>query len=299
MNASIVGHCTFPEITPLYRTTSIITSILAVPLAITAVFGNLCIILALARNKRLQIQSNILLGSLCVTDLLIGMVVQPVFIARRVMELQEDVTASHCVLVDFHKYFSYLMAGSSIVNMALISLDRWFAICHPFKYQKYENKTRYVIIIILTWLAMTALLILPFTGAPAESLYAGAALFVGVSIIIIVACYTNIYLVVLRHKKKIHEQTVSQVEASETRTRRPVEKRRANTIAIIILGLFICYLPHGVIICVRSLRNDPMWVASRWGETFVLMNSSINPIVYCWRSTEIREAVKDMFQRKQ
>ena len=292
------SFCSTPEITSVYKTTAIITSTLAIPLSISATVGNFSIIMALIKNKRLQTQSNIILGSLCVTDLLIGVVVLPVFIARRMMEISHSVGRDYCILTDFHQYISYLMAGASIVTMALISLDRWFAICFPFKYQNNESKSRYIIIILIIWLIMIVLLLLPFIGVEQKALYLGAASFVGLSTIIIVVCYFNIYLVVLRHKRKIVAVSVSQVEASDMRTRRPAEKRRANTIAIVILFLIICYIPHGVIISIKSISKNSMYVASRWGELVVLMNGCINPVVYCWRSSDIRQELKGLFKWK-
>ncbi len=299
MNASSNTNteCLFQEMSSSYKATAIASTVIAIPLGLSAAIGNFCIIWVLIKNKPLHSQSNILLGSLCVTDLLIGLVTQPIFAARRILELQ-GMQNDYCILDQFHMYFSYLMAGSSIVNMAMISLDRWFAICHPFEYQRFENKRRYFAIITIVWMIIIFLILLPLVSEKI-SLYLGASISVGLSIIVIVVCYCLIYRVVLRHKKKIHhEQTVSQMAASDLRTGRPVEKRRANTIAIVILVLFICYIPHGVIICVKSVRDKPMLVASRWGEVFVLMNSSINPIVYCWKCSDIRNALKAMFGRE-
>ena len=289
--------CIIPNITERYRLTAILTSVLTIPLSVVTILGNLLVIIVLIRNKRIQSQSNILLGSLCLTDLIIGITGQPVYVARRILEINRETSTVYCTLQKVHIYFAYLGVGASITTLAIVSLDRWFAICRPFLYKQYQSKTKCLIVITIDWTVLVILMICPYIGLPSVGIYIGAAIIMVISILTIIACYINIYIVLLRHKRRISEQTaVSQVEPTEISNSRPAERRKTNTIAIIIATLFICYAPHIIIICIKSFTGRKLGVLSRIAEMIILMNSSINPIIYCLRSTEIKTALKEMFQ---
>ena len=298
MNNLELLTCSTLDITYSYKVTAIVTSVLTIPMAIIAILGNLLFIFLLIRNKRLRSQSNILLGSLCFTDLLIGFIGQPIFVARRILEIKETRPVVLCELQKVHIYFAYLGVGASVTTLAIVSLDRWFAICRPFLYQELQSTRKCVVIITADWVVLMLLMVSPYIAAPSFIIYIGASIVMMVSILTIIACYTNIYIVLLRHRKQISEQTtVSQAEPSEVRDRRPVEKRRTNTIAIIIVTLFACYAPHIITICMKSFTGRKLLIESRICETIIMMNSSINPVIYCLRSTEIKTAVKDLLHQ--
>ena len=56
-----------------------------------------------------------------------------------------------------------------------------------------------------------------------------------------------------------------------------------------------CYLPHGVAAALVSNNGLTSLVYQAWiyTATLVYFNSSLNPILYCWKLKEVRQAVKD------
>jgi len=58
------------------------------------------------------------------------------------------------------------------------------------------------------------------------------------------------------------------------------------------LTLVACYAPWGVVVVlfVNEIENDLAWLVT---ETLIYLNSSVNPILYCWKIREVRQAVKD------
>ena len=65
------------------------------------------------------------------------------------------------------------------------------------------------------------------------------------------------------------------------------------------LTLIACYLPHGIVDAFQahiglsaSLYNVRIYTA-----TLVLLNSSLNPILPCWKLNEVRQAVKDTIRQ--
>ena len=298
MNDLDLLACIIPEITDSYRITAIVTLALMIPISVVTIFGNVLVIIVLVKNKRIQTQSNILLGSLCLADLLIGIIGQPIFITRRFLEIDGDVSTAYCDLQKIHIYFAYLGVGASITTLAIVSLDRWFAICRPFVYHEFQSIGKCMVVITVDWVLLMVLMIIPYIGLASVAIYIGSSIVMVISILTIIACYINIYIVMLRHKKQISQQAaVSQAEPSAVTNGRPAERRKTNTIAIIIATLFACYAPHIVTICIKSFTGRRLQLESRVCELIILMNSSINPIIYCLRSTEIKTAVRKVIQQ--
>lgn len=290
-------NCSIPIVTEQYKLAAIFTLAVIIPLSVITIVGNVLVMAAILKTKRIQSQSNILLGSLCLTDFTVGLIVQPIFAVRRLLELNGDAGSAYCVMQKIHIYFAYLSVGASITTLAIVSLDRWFAICRPFVYKQRQSKTLCLVVLVVDWTLIAILLFIPYIGLPSIAIYIGAAVVTVTSIFLIIVCYINIFVVILRHKKRITEdQTISHVEGSDMRNDRPAERKKTNTIAILIGTLFVFYVPHIVTICMKSYTKRDLIIQSRIAELIVLANSSVNPIIYCLRSTEIKTAIKALLK---
>ena len=73
------------------------------------------------------------------------------------------------------------------------------------------------------------------------------------------------------------------------------EHKRANTIAILIFVAVLCYGPLAIIYVLRAIRGDTfeiVYIADPWADLILYVNSTINPIIYCLRARELRDAIK-------
>ncbi|CAH3132659.1 unnamed protein product [Porites lobata] len=63
--------------------------------------------------------------------------------------------------------------------------------------------------------------------------------------------------------------------------------------------LVLCYLPHGIVFILAVQRGISLSVhlALRWTLTLVYLNSSLNPLLYCWKIREVRQAVKGILRQ--
>ena len=73
-------------------------------------------------------------------------------------------------------------------------------------------------------------------------------------------------------------------------------KKTVSSIARVQLALVICYLPF--IICFFVTSNMKVWrdgarITWYFSATLVYLNSSLNPILSCWKIKEVRQVVKD------
>ena len=55
--------------------------------------------------------------------------------------------------------------------------------------------------------------------------------------------------------------------------------------------MILCYSPFSIVLIISGFTGVDLKVLQTFPFTVVLMNSSINPFLYCWRMTELREAV--------
>ena len=98
---------------------------------------NLLVMIAVKTKARLQRKSNIALTCLASTDLMVGLVAQPVLIVVMVnllKSLKEDTTIGVCSLQIAVKFFAYFFCFASFIHLFIITMDRCIAITYPFIY---------------------------------------------------------------------------------------------------------------------------------------------------------------------
>jgi len=65
------------------------------------------------------------------------------------------------------------------------------------------------------------------------------------------------------------------------------------------LTLVACYLPYDIVAALRAESGlfSSFHHARSYTITLVYLNSSLNPILYCWKIAEVRQAVKDTIRK--
>ncbi len=277
------------------KSTAYVTSVLGFLVATGAIIGNSVILFVLAKFERLQIPSNLLLGSLCVADLTTGVIVQPLSITRRMNEAYNN---HICTVRLVCAYFAFLCVVASIINVCMISIDRYLAITMPFWYQRRICNAKYVLIISILWVLIAVFALLPFTKAlTAKSFFNITFILMGLAIAMFLFAYSRIAVIVRTHRRKIrpsrHETITVDSTTGETFYMNK-ERKKAYTIAIIVSFALISYLPLAVMFILRGIIGDKIYlvcIADTWADFILHFNSLVNPMVYCFRSEEIRQAV--------
>lgn len=298
---SLQDFCVFLKVLRLHNITTGITataiasSVLNGLTAIIAVAGNSLMLYVFYSCKKLQTPSNLLLASLCITDLITGSIVQPLTIARRLIEA----TGAHnCVIRAVCAFHAFLCIGVSIQSIAVVSIDRCLAIKMPFQYANIASARRYLWVVGIYWLVWTSIATFPFLAVlDASQFFIVIATLICINIGIVLACYGQIFIVVLSHRKRIHEQTPQQKHLGKGVDNR---ENNTNTIAIVILVMLICYLPLLPLLAFRGIVGDHVhivYIFDAWVDVFVYACSSANPVIYWYRSKEIKSAVHGILRR--
>lgn len=195
---------------------SVITSILAV----SATLSNVLALYVFYKIARLRTLSNVLLMSLCITDVLTGIIVQPFFVIRRLHELnpQNDI----CTIRLIYVFFASLCAGASILTVGLVTIDRFVAITMPYRYLSFASAKLYITVTALIWMAWIIFVSLPFINALTTSQYNyGISTIYLIVIMTVIVSYLRIYRIVIEQRRKI-------AVASEVSERMTVKEVSSN-----------------------------------------------------------------------
>ena len=275
--------------------------------SITAILGNGLMLFLLATKPRLRCPSNVLIASLCITDFLVGLIVQPLHILFTVNEIHDK---HLCNVKLIYSYFAYLCGGASYLNISLISIDRWYAVCHPFRYVTKTTMKKYIISVVIVWFSWAIMTLLPFIDAIPLRMFNIVLLVTGVfGMVIISTCYYFIHKVAKDHKQKISASisfaippSVSfAISPSRSRVAMLREKWKSNAIAIVVVALLICYFPYTIcnLLGVFLDRNIALsYIAWNWTSLLVFINSSLNPVLYSTGNRDIRLAVAHEFRQR-
>lgn len=118
------------------------------------VFGNSLVILAVIRERYLHTATNYFITSLAVADCLVGLVVMPFSALYEVLENTWFFGTDWC---DIWRSLDVLFSTASILNLCVISLDRYWAITDPFSYPMRMTVKRAAGLIAAVWICSSAI----------------------------------------------------------------------------------------------------------------------------------------------
>ena len=256
---------------------------------------NVLVIVAVKTRRQLQTNYNVLLACLAVTDLLVGVFVQPIFAVALITVLKGSLTYYCQFFVTFSKLL-FIPFAASLFHLALLSAERYAAMKFPFRYPDVVT-LRIKIAVSFSWLACIVNA-LPYTGVIATVVGPIYFTFRVLSVVTIVYFHISVYIVTRRHEKQIQAEQVS----PEALAKFLKEKRGLNPTTIIIWVFLLCYLPFVVIGTVRgdllkkSLVSVTLSLLHPLLLSSSLINSLCNPLVYCFRNKEFRKVFIELLQ---
>ena len=118
------------------------------------IFGNLLVIIAVARERFLRSVTNYFIVSLAVADLVIGSVVMPFSIT---LELTAQIWPFGIDWCDLWHSVDVLASTASILNLSVIALDRYWAITDPISYPTRMSTARALWLIVAVWFCSAAI----------------------------------------------------------------------------------------------------------------------------------------------
>ena len=297
---SPVLKCDSPRIFGFSLSVIIINAVMA----FAAFLMNGLIILTFVRISSVRaLPSNVLILGLAISDSLVGAVAQPLYCVLLFVELKFGNAADISRTIgDIFHYTSYQLSSVSLFTLSAITADRFLAVHLHLRYQELVTSRRYGIALACMW--MTSLLVFM------RFLDTFRVFQILAAILLIIVIIINLYMI-FKISRVIHRHSV-QIQAQQQSVQQSIDmpryKKSVNTMYFVIGAFLLCYIPHFGTVLLRGI-NDSMenpvcglssflkYFASLVSTTLVFSNSVINPIIYCWRIQEMRQAMKTLVRR--
>ena len=260
----------------------VVNCVLNVPLIIISIIGNTLVLAAILRTPSLRSPSIVLLCSLAVSDLLVGLVVQPLYVAR----LQTE----NVFLFQVLPIMVFSVCSVSLFAITAISVDRFLALHYHMRYPNLMTTRRALYTSASLWLVNFLLSLITIWNI--TFYFVCIAFNIVICILISTACYIRIFRIVRQHQLQIHaQQQAMENFHAENNENLQVSKKNAINTFIYYIVMILCYTP--AFIGISIFVSSPNRWTNTWmlAETLAFMNSSINPFLYCWRLRELRTAV--------
>ena len=168
---------------------------------------NILVMVSVKTKRQLRTKSNIALACLATTDLVVGLVLQPLPIAMESFFLKGE-HSMFCTITEVANTVTLQCFLALFHHLVLMSAERYVAIKHPFAYDAKVTKVRIIITSALAW--ATTIII------PRGNLFITAKLYktilaVSEMLLLILLLYFNVsvYKEVRRNEKQIAANQVS------------------------------------------------------------------------------------------
>ena len=261
-------------------------------LSITAVLGNILILFALRKVSSLHPPSKLLFRCLATTDLCVGLITEPLSAVYWVSLTREQWKLCRYAYASFF-IVSYTLSSVSLLTISAISVDRLLALLLGLRYRQVVTLKRTYVIVVIFWV-VSAVFSIFFLLSPLISSWYGY-ITIPVCLVTSVASNTKIFF------KLHHHQTQVQRHVQQELPNQPVplnidQYRKAVSSALWVQCiLVVCYLPY--IILQASASYTKTFPSSVFliglAATLIFFNSSLNPFLYCWKISEVKQAVKE------
>ena len=239
---------------------------------------------------------HVLLFGLAMSDLLVGLVVQPFFIFSRFARYSND-RDSFEILTDARSFAQNTLCGVSFLLVTCLSIERFLALHLHLRYKQIVTISRMIRVVVIIWATSGSASLLGIWKKGYFNYPAAPATLV--CLVINAVLYYKIYCVVKRHRRQIDFQRQAQFCSPLNLVR--LRSSFLNMFCVFVLFL-MCYLPYLCIIGViagHGLYPDrnSLWLSYEVSWTFMYLNSAINPFLFAWRMKEIRSVFKRIISR--
>ena len=291
-----------------YSTSMAIISVLNVFLAITATLGNVLILIALHKVSSIYPPTKLLFRCLAVTDLCVGLISQPLYVTY-LISLLPNTNMDHLkpAIYQADDFFFALLPEVSVLASAAVSVDRLLALSLGLRYRQTVNLRRVRVVVVCFWLSSSLIAAGSIFSVHKTVSYIANLLFyvfILLSLVISTFSYTKIFLKLRHQQAQIQEHVEpGQPTGGGSSLNIARYKKTVSSIAWIQLTLLVCYAPYSIARTIsvhvysKIRYSTAIIMAVESFVTLVYLNSSLNPILYCWKIQDVRQEVKNTIRQ--
>ena len=265
-------------------------------LSYTATMLNIVTIHAIRKTPSLSKNLKTLLLSLAVSDLGVGLLAQPMYVVHFVsMDWDENNETSKAYNATYIAVLvpTNLFISATLFLIIILCADRFMAIHYYLTYKELVTHKRVVTAVVSTWV-LSGLFSLTRLWIPKSIMY---VVFGITELACIIAAFffsIRIYSSVRLH---VNEIQVLQLQHAPQNAQM-VNVRRMRKFAMmsvyVCLVLTVCYLPNICTLFAVAFTSRPSTGIKHlqfYTLTLVFLNSSLNPVIYCWKMKHIRHTI--------
>ena len=286
---------------------TLVACIVGSVLAFTAVVLNVLVILALRNIPSLPRKTlKTLLLSMSVSDLGVGLVAQPLQIYLLVSNInilsQSYIDLDHYeAIINAYRVVANVLTYASFFSIVALSADRFLVIRLQLRYQDAVTHKRAIAGVISFWLLSAFLPLIRLREWLPENIFFILTVTIQfISLITAGLFYFKIFLALRQHAAQVQDVPVESGETNEA-VNATRERKAALGIFYVYLALMACYLP---IICfniaenvIGPVRTSLGYKVNLYVTILLALNSSLSPLIYCWKMRRIRQAMIDVLRK--
>ncbi len=220
-------------------------------------------------------------------DLGVGVISLPLYTFVRASEL---LGTANCVSTFVTETIAYMMFALSSISLSMLTIERYTSVLHPFVHRLHFTKRR---ILICNFCSALPVIVSPAVVIASDKIISiVSAAFVMMIVVLNTLAYTRIFLAVRNVqlcRDKVGDCSTEQSAANLERKRSLREQKLAKSCALVVVINYLCYIPS--VVCYQYYKDDPMnfRVSHSWSMTVYALNSSLNSIIFFWKSPLLRE----------
>ncbi|XP_052268441.1 prolactin-releasing peptide receptor-like [Dreissena polymorpha] len=290
----------------------VILALLYGSISLIAIIGNGLVIFVIAKEKRMQTVTNVLIANLAISDIMLGMFATP-FQFQPALQQRWDFPTCVCAIAPFFKTLSVFV---SVLTLTFISLDRYVAVIYPLKAG--FSKCNAVLCLLFVWVTAIASSIpeayfhrvvmksnnelIPFckTVWPSDKFGRYYYLYLlcvqyAVPILMINYAYTRISF-------KIWGTEAPGDTLDRDNVRQRTRKKVVKMLIIVVILFVVCWMPLQIYNIVSEWKpeiNDyeymnVLWLCFNW---LAMSNSCYNPFIYGLLNEKFKREFRILLRR--
>ena len=274
-------------------------SVFNILLSISASLGNAVILVALHKETSLHPPTKRLFRCLAITDLCVGVISQPLF---AVFYLSYAITGmnreARYYIGILNAVSSFVLCCVSVLTACAISVDRLLALLSGLRYRHVVTLSKVRAVIFCSWLiGLSCGLIYLWNIRIAFTVFFTIVM---LSIATSVFSYAKINFKLRQHHLQVQAFPEGQLKGRQVPLNIARYKKSVSSVLWVQLVQVICYLPFLVVVMLMTysgVSGGNFEITFAITATLTYLNSSLNPVLYCWRIRNVRQAAKDAIKQ--
>ena len=270
------------------------------PFCLIAAIGNFLILVAFARNPSLLSPSNVFLIGLAISDLCVGLIAQPVYMAWKFQQYMNQTQTMVGFLGKASMFVSSLLCAVSFTIVSCLIVDRYLAVFLHLRYYAIVTVRRvsYCIVVFICLPCLIASSLGAWRPGYFELIAVPSSF---LCVLVNAVLYFKIYRVVRRHQLQVWNRLTAFHNVSPKNITTAGFRRSFVNIFYVYVVYLVCFVPYmitAINFCIQGAMDAPLGAMFAfevcWTITFI--NSSLNPLLFSWRLKNIRAVVRSILK---